>query len=551
MAYASVVTQDDLLDILKRIPSNIVCEDPAFIETSQITTRTVELFDQPTRFVGQVSEKKMLGIVGKTAFRKTILSSEFPSEREPAVLNAFDARVEAGTHPMQKSMNKYGRHEMRPIPTRVLKRAVNDVTEFIRSKVKTPRVLSIEEAIQGVRGSTPYNLKTSPGIPFVFERRGNLPGKKPWIRRNEAGELIHLDDELVLGIREFEQKLKQGEIPSNQIYEFPKDELRSREKVLNARSISVQDMRLNILCRMYTLDLMAQLHQCANGEFPMYVGVNPESLAWTTMYKNFKKYEHRCSDADINNWDGHLTPQLMRAAMKVINNIYDDSDENKRLRTSLGMQIVCAFVQILDVVIHTMRGQKSGSGITAEMNTLVHLILFLVLFYIAMENTGFDNFACFRNHVVLAIYGDDILVAFSEALDITPGDIYRLYEYYGWPVSAADKVSDVGAWKHIDEVQFLKRRFKLDHEFGEALVYAAIEKSVINDLLHWMRVQDNPRAQLYVNINEAMEFAYAHGKTYYDQIRSRVNAVLRAHGMEYYSISYADMRSCIIRRYFE
>nr|QKE56320.1 MAG: putative RNA-dependent RNA polymerase [Polycipiviridae sp.] len=556
-AYACIITQEALENAIQQCPvRKIVMEDPD-VEYTLTPTSTEDLFTEPVRIIGKVEDDKVLGISTKSVFSRTILAEEFPSEREPAILNAFDPRVPTGTHPMQHSINKYGRHQMKPLPEKVLKRARKDITNHIKTILpRTPRILTMEEAILGLPTHGCMNLKTSPGIPWVYERISGYAGKKGWIRKNELGELTYIAPELRQRVEEFIISLKKGVIPPTLMYEFPKDELRPQEKVLKARSISVNDMALTIIGNMYLLDVTNMLHDLAKtGKIPFTVGVDPMSLTWTKMFQRLKRFQHRCSDADINNWDGHMTPQLIHAVAEIFISLMkeceDFGEEEAVLVLAVLLQMVFAFVQILNVIIHTMRGMKSGFFRTAEVNTIAHWLIFLCFYYLLTENTVMCLYVCFLRLVVIFVYGDDIIFAISPEIPITPRDIYDKYEYYGWPVSAADKISDVGDYKELKDLQFLKRHFVPDERLGEGLILAQIEKSVINDLLHWQRKQSNQEEQFYVNIDEALEFSFAHGKKFYKDVITRINNVLRMHDMSVVLLPYEDQRRKILGRIFE
>lgn len=559
-AFASVISQETLLDMLSKIKGNIVSEGPLLPDDAKtdgyITTCTTELFKEAVRFEAQIPDNKVLGCVGKTAFKKTIFFEEFPSVRQPAVLNAFDKRVEPNTHPMQHSMDKYGRHEMRPIPKQFLFKAQQDVAMHLAALLpREPRILTIEEAIEGLSGHASYNLKTSPGIPYVYNKKPGFPGKRSWIKLDDVtGKVIFVCPELRARIQFIQLSMLRGIIPPQTMYEFPKDELRPAEKVLKARSISVDDMAFSILGNMYMLDLFSMLHDLAKtGSIPFCVGIDPCSISWTKMFQRMCKHASRCSDADINNWDGHATPQLLlEGSVPVILQLYGFNEYSPEgtLIYGLVMKMLFSYVQILDLIIHTMRGVKSGWIKTAEINTLSHWILFLAFYYELTDRTEYYTYSHFMDKVVVYFYGDDLIFSMSPLLDFTALTIYQRYEYYGWPVSSADKVSEPGVFKGIYEVQFLKRRFKDDEIMGRALIHGAIEPPVINDLLSWMRTQPDLDNQLYVNVNEALEFAFAHGMNFYKDILCRINKVLKKFNLPFVILSYTDMRYVLLCRIF-
>jgi len=550
-----IVTQEVLNELFKYYGDKHIIAIPPVKTVCEVTSTTANLFDENVRLIAQVSSNEVLGVVGDTQYRKTMMFGEFTSDREPAVLNAFDKRVAPGTHPMQHSINKYARHCMEPLPSKVLRRATRDIYGTLRAHLpRPPKFMTIEEVVQGNPDHSGVNLKTSPGIPWVYKTR-TAPGKQAWIRKDLLGQ-VTVEPEIRAAIELARSNLREGVIPPTLMYEFPKDELRPAEKVLRARSISVNDMALSILGNQYILDLTNMIHDLARkGVIPFTVGIDPNSITWLKMYNRMRRYENRCSDADINNWDGHATPQLINAAMKILiklmrlNKEFDRKDEV--LLRGLTLQMVFAYVQILDVVIHTMRGMKSGWFKTAEINTLAHWLLFLTIYYMVTADTKFCLYTAFLQYVVLYVYGDDIMFALSPDLPLTPSDIYNQYIKYGWPVSAADKISSFTEFKNVHNVQFLKRRFVPDYRLGDQWVHAQIEESVIYDLICWQRTQANDVEQLYTNLNEACCFMFPYGAAKYSEFVDRVNKVLKLHYYGIITLPYRDIRSILYRRYLD
>lgn len=553
---AVVITQEDLI---KHIPKSIIHEGPINLLSNELT-QTSLLITEHVLPVGSIKSSDVVGIVKSTSFQKTVFSDEFPSESIPAILNAFDSRVPPNDHPLRHSVNKFGRDVIKPMHPDILNKAVNDVSQFLLRKLKGKklRVLSFEESILGLKepGYGRMDLTTSPGLPWCLSKI--KPGKKTWLNIDEQGDIDFVDSQFKSNYYQFQNLLEQGVIPANSMFEFPKDELRPIAKVLGppikTRSISVMDFTLTILFRRYCLSLEAFLHTMADGTFPFCVGINPTSFAWANLYKKLQSINDVGNDFDIGNWDGHFPPWLFDAVVDCFNKIYDDDPKYKLARKCLFSNACHGFTNFLDLVLQKQRGMPSGFPGTAIVNTFGHYILFYC-FYILICQTNlkpaiFDEFNMF---ISAFFYGDDAVFSIHNDLKlqgITSRAFIDLYQEYGWPISSASKNSDPSIEKPILELQFLKRHFKLDPLFGSTVVYGAIEKEVINNLLHWQRKTPNDQLQLYVNINEALEFSYAHGSDFYNDILQRVNEILSFHQKDIVICSYSDMRSIILSRYF-
>lgn len=552
-SYANVVTQEQLNQYMPK-SNQIVHEGPVHVD--DIITPTSELITEHLVIVGSVPPQKVAGIVGKTAFTETILANEFPSTRIPAILNAFDHRVPTGTHPLQHSVNKFGRNVIGRMDQNIVDRAVDDITTLIQGQMRYRklRVFGLGSAIAGIQeeGFEKINNKTSPGIPWIWDK--NLPGKKDWIQFDTDGNVM-ITDVLRETFAAFDVKLQKGIIPANSFYEFPKDELRPTDKVIGppikTRSITVMNFVLSLLYRRYCLDLEAQLHKLADGNFPLCVGINPESMDWFNMYRNLANLSDRGNDFDISNWDGHFPPWLFTAVCNVFNNLYND--KYSLAREALFANACFGYTNFLDCVLQKCRGMPSGFAGTATVNTLGHFILFYCFYQIqCLQCDRPISIIDFKSNVAVFLYGDDVIFTLSQKLKeegISSGAFVRLYQAYGWPITSASKDSDPSIEKPLMELQFLKRSFKFDHVLS-SLVYGAIDEEVINGLLHWQRKTANTSQQFFININEAMEFAYAHGHQYYNRIRHRIQAVVGPVYKSFILPSYPEMRERILGRYF-
>lgn len=556
ISYAALLTQE----LLRRFMFDSIVHNGPF-EASDVVTPTSELIDQHLNIVGSVNKRSVQGIVRKTSFEETIFSNVFPSTEIPAILNAFDYRVPDDTHPLQHSVNKFGRDIIKPMPIDVLDKAIVDVTAYIKGEIGNRKLCVLDDwndCVNGLEapGYGRLDLSTSPGIPWVYFTHKR--GKKTWIERDAEGSIIYFDPALRLELEEVDRSIRRGEIPANSMFEFPKDELRPETKALGppikTRSISVMNFIYTILFRKYCLSLEAVLHTMADGVFPLCVGINPMSIAWTNIYVSLRNKNGVGNDFDIGNWDGHFPSWLFNAVCDCFNNLYADSKENGVARRSLFMNACFGYTQFLDCVLQKNRGMPSGFAGTASVNTFGHFILFYCFYIIICKELGLTlMFDDFRTNIAIFFYGDDVVFSISQNfkdLGIVPARFVQLYNDYGWPISSASKLSDPSIEKPIEDLQFLKRKFVCDPLLGNSLIYGAIDESVINNLLHWQRRTPNLNQQLYMNIYDALEFAYAHGEEYYTKILNRINDVLILNHRSPVVMSYHDCRAIMFNRYF-
>lgn len=550
-SFMCVITQEDIENFS---PVSISHEGPEIIVDEP--TPTNDLIEEHLSIVGSVPRDKVAGVVSKTEFSESIFKDAFPSDSIPAILSAFDPRVPEGDHPLRHSVNKFGRNSIKSMPPHILDEAVLAVANHIKSKLPHRlRVMTLEESILGLEemGFEKINLKTSPGIPWIYEKV--LPGKKTWINLSDDGELS-IKSEIIRNFAHFEKQMSKGIIPANSFYEFPKDELRPVSKALGppikTRSITVMNFIFSLLYRKYCLDLEAQLHQFADGTFPSCVGINPHSPSWANMYRELKSRSNFGNDFDISNWDGHFPGWLFNAVCSVFNNVYDD--EHSTIRQSIFTNAAFGYTNFLDCVLQKNRGMPSGFAGTAIVNTIGHYILFYCFYIIQCQRNNLPyEFCQFKSHVASYFYGDDVIFSMSEelkSLGVTPSGFIELYREFGWPITSASKLDDPSICRKIEDLQFLKRSFYVDQTLGTFVVLAPIDRITIGNVMHWQRKSVNEIQQILINVNEALEFAYCHGNDYYNEVQNKASVVLRKKKFCHVLPTYNEMRRRMLDRYF-
>lgn len=537
----SVYTEDDVIE-----------GDATFAKASRIVTEHI----QP---VYQISKQFIAGQVGKTKYRQSPLApfmdtDGFGSARKPA---CFDYDPATKIDPLAHSVNKSGRHVVGPWNHELLDKAREGITSHFRSVLPRRQYrtdLSPEEIVEGTRrdGSNPMAIDTSVGLPDLFFKENGKKGKSTWIQMSEQGN-ASLDPDFVSRFEEFYEALTRGVIPPHSSYDFPKDELRPKEKArTKTRLVTTLNVKMTMAWRRVVLDLMSDLHVAARGKTPFAPGMNPMGPDWTTMFHYLN--HHPCGvDFDVSNWDGHFPPELMYQCARLLCDLL-----NVGINSSVGnviysivTEVLFGHVQFKDLIYQKQRGLQSGFPGTAEMNTIAHMILDLYLYLFIMQTLcpTYANvemyFICVRNK----IYGDDIIKTISKLIieHYNGLTIAAAYEQHGYPVSSADKDSDILAQKPLMECQFLKSKFRI---LGPARVDRLIEFTTIYDLCYWYRSNFQGHQQFRENLIDACRFMHPYGKEQFNVFIRRVNAWLGQANEEPLIITWETLeREYVINNY--
>lgn len=531
------------------------------------------LFTSHVDPVGSIPANKVVGIVGRTQFKKTRIATimdnhGYTSPRVPAALNPYDQRLLVKDHPMKHSVNKYGTGKVGSFDTVMIEKATQDIAYWLKARLDKQSFrtnIPLEECVTGTRepGSNSVDCRASAGLPFIWDKwPGKAAGKKAYVQINEEGNCVIMDPAFPKKFEETFSKLSNGYVPKHTCYDFPKDELRPVSKALGdpeaetppkTRSVTCMNMEFIFAWRKVTLDLFASLHRAARGDFPMGPGINPEGPDWTRLFYYINKHPN-VLDFDVSNWDGHMPPELMYAAadaLIIMLGVKSDSGEAKVIY-SIFTEVLFGHVQFEDVVYKKMRGLVSGFPGTAEINTLVHLIL-MYYFYLQCahysENQQYSNVTDFFYYTSPIFYGDDVLISISDAILpwFNGKTIALMYTEHGYPVTTADKGKDMPLRKDIYECQFLKSGFNFIHP---GRVDRLMDASVCYDLMYWVRAKEHPYDQFRSNLFDAFKILHGHGSTRFEEIRSQVNSWLREAHLEPFDYRWSDFEANHLKLYY-
>ncbi|UXD80047.1 putative RNA-dependent RNA polymerase complex [Linepithema humile polycipivirus 2] len=514
--------------------------------------------------VAMVPQSESAGQIGKTQFAHTPISSfmaadGYQSERCPAALHPGDPRLNSDEHPMKHSLGKYFRGSVEAFDPKILNYLRKGMGAWISSKLDKQvfRSLTMEEIVTGTRedGSNPMNLSSSPGIPYIFSKQKK--GKRDFFEINEEGMVSHLDTETVMAYKIFLNSLQNRKLPLTRAYDFPKDELRPIGKALGTnnsppktRTVTCMNMMYVLAWRETTLDFWASMHRAADGTFPFCPGINPEGPEWSAAY-HYLNIHPNAVDFDVSNWDGYLPPCLLYLAGDIVSDVSGLSQENRNVVDSILFEVINCYIQYGRHIYKKSRGMVSGFPGTAEMNSLVHWILIMYIYLLLTQNEPqFHSIEAFKQNVSCLVYGDDIIITFSdEILHIFNGlTISNMYEMIGYPVTSADKGSQIVERKQLSDCQFLKSSW---NRLFQGVYIRTMDLQVANDLLYWVRAKEHPVQQFYINVIDALRIVFGHGERVFDAYVKRMNQWLSKARLPPVLYTYSDFYSDYIQRYYQ
>nr|UXD80070.1 RNA-dependent RNA polymerase [Lasius niger virus 1] len=541
-------------------PIERLCE-PEFQEVEGYETAAFAYVD-PLNLVCKDSQS--VGDIGKSQIRSSMVREELElegitSNAVPAALTRRDRRLyhRGAIHPLAHSLGKYFRGNIEPFKPSILSYAKRSISHYLKHKLdkKTFRTLSIEETITGTRedGSNPMNLKSSPGIPFVFQKR-EQKGKLDYMRIDEEGYVSYLDIDFVEQYNKFIQTLSLRKLPYTRAYDFPKDELRPYNKALGTdetppktRSVTCMNVFYILAWRQLTLDFWASMHRLADGNHPFCPGINPEGPDWNNLYHYLNKHPNAV-DFDVSNWDGFLRAELFNTSCDILKDILKFSEQNNNILDAIAFEVMNCYIQYGTIIYYKNRGLVSGFPGTAEINTLSHWLLILYIYLIKTQNTPYNTFAAFTHHVSVAIYGDDIILTFSDEIkQLFNGHTIRDgYLEIGYPVTSASKTTEIPFSKPLLKCTFLKSTWR---EFLPLYYIRVMDEEVLNNLVIWTRSKQDPAQQFYDNYLDALRIAFGNGPAKFYEFREKVNRALSKANKDIIVYDYLDFERDYLFRY--
>lgn len=259
-------------------------------------------------------------------------------------------------------------------------------------------------------------------------------------------------------------------------------------------------------------------------------------------------------DLDCKNLDGSQSVQFRLSTFKLIFLVIKFSFEARGESLPRGFEqrffsyahrVIEPDIAFEHFIFRVALGMKSGEFGTTELNSLMVLLNLFHRFRLHMINNGFSEYATwayFTTILRVLSLGDDILISVDPIwMWLFPASFFvQAYRLAGIQVTPPDKTSNIFEFKHVSETSFLKHtpRYSPEHD---RWLFAANE-SIIATLTNWQSSTLPEFDQLAVNLDNALRFAYFHGREYYDRLRHQM--VLQIAGVRdfsFYPKTYSQM----------
>jgi hypothetical protein len=436
---------------------------------------------------------------------------------KPAKLRSDDPEINL----LEKSMKGYD-HPFASIDRKLGDQIVAEFQghDLERKPVIDRRVLTFDEALNGTGALKPFEIATSPGLPWkLHEENRGCSGKRGFIFGSVPNRTSPT----------WEKACAEFDFSSSILgYACLKDELRPLASVEaeKTRSFIVLPAHYNLILRQYFGSFIAAQHARAGAESSC-VGINPYEQ-WDMLYCRLRSMNEVWEDFDYTEWDRTLSPDWFEMYANRVSNWYNDGEENRQKRLLLMKQLAFAKVQIGSNIFQLQGGNKSGCSITAEVNTDIHqmLMAYTWIKLAKQHSPKLANVSAMFEHNEFCFYGDDQVKSTHPSISWFNGDtISPIMTELGMKITPGIKEETNFVTRTPDKITFLKRGFGARQAAGK-LMCPLSEKS-ITKMLHFVHKSDNLHEATQLNMETACREMLFHGKQKYDLfLQSLCNSIL-------------------------
>jgi len=462
------------------------------------------------------------------------LPDSFPrSGKTPARLKKFIYN-ELEIDPAKEALKNYT-NQPPMLTDDILQDAVNSYEELITDHMDIPddlrRLLTIEEAIKGYGNLKAIDPSTSAGWPHNVTGEENL--KKMFNEAVATGDEQKILEALNRVEEECDamyQLIRAGIRPFLPFILNLKDEKLSIAKALSGRSrlFGGACYELLILFRRYFGAFMSAYYD-ANINVGSAIGLNPFSQDWdniarmlrTTQTEDFKE---NIGAGDYKAFDGHLHAGVLQAILGIINRWYGkpEDHEDSIVRSRLWAEVTNARCIFKGEIYEWFMSMMSGNPMTAIINTMYNNIE-LRMAWVVCELP----IQAFNKNVKVIALGDDHVWSVTKMYTKYFNEILmpEVMEKLGMVYTTELKEAATRSYRTLEEVEFLKRKFKFDIRANRHI--APLREESILEAVYWTK-KGNLKNQITAdNVANALREYALWGKEKFDKFRNEVVPLVR------------------------
>lgn len=427
----------------------------------------------------------------------------------------------------------------------LLRECVNHYASKLLSNAEVGyrKVLTFKEAVSGsdLDFIDPVNRRSSPGYPWVNQKKKNAPGKTTWLGDDEYD---YNNEALLDAVRERIRAAKAGRRKPVYWIDTLKDERRPLAKVRagKTRVFSAGSMDYILVYRMFFLGFNA--HVMRNRIYnESAVGINVYSDEWHMLAKYLQECGPKVTAGDFSSFDGSLSAQVLWYFADTANRFYSPTqdvevlgirlspEEQNLVRTVLFEDIVGSIHVFRDNLYQWTHSQTSGGPSTVIINSFYNSIAVRMVWLDVMSSSKYGDLESFDKYVRFISYGDDNVVNISdEVIDLFDmNKIVEAYSRIGLTYTMEDKDSKLIPYRGLGQVDFLKRSFSFDED--RRRYHGRLDMSVIMEMPNWIRTGINVEDSTFENVDAAVRELVLYPQEVYEERKEQLLRAVADSGM--------------------
>ncbi|APG78039.1 hypothetical protein [Hubei picorna-like virus 39] len=563
--YGVLVTQEALGELM-HLQVVTQCEDKDLGSLSEAKLLFGE--EVNVHYLGTVPVEHIAHMPKKSKILPSLIHNQagFECHTEPAILTSQDPRYQHEQSPLYYGAAKHGKKtiDFKSSIVNKAKRALwGGWISSMLPCVAQPKRLTYEQAVIGlpnVEYYDPMKLETSAGYPWTLE--GKTTTKLEWleIERDSQQRLskCQLRAKLLAEVERKEKLRQKGIVPITMFVDTLKDERKSHAKVLKqggTRVFCASPIDYTIATRQNLLHFSAAFMK-ARLNVMSAVGINAKGPEWAGLVRHLGRVNNNnIITMDYSNFGPGFNAEVARAASEIMIDWTMMHMEGANILELQALLKECT--QSTHVCVNTVyqqtSGSPSGAAITVIINSLVNLLYILIAWDQLCGDTARllnpDIYQVFREHVAVAVYGDDFIMSVSDDFKFLFNTItiQTFLSHNGIAATAMDKekVATI-PFQSLLKSEFLKRGF-MPHPTREYEWLSPLSWEAVEDITQWVWKSADLREATRVNCESALLEAHGHGKEVFEKFKRNINKALIKRKTKTLTLDWFDLD----RKFFE
>jgi hypothetical protein len=263
-------------------------------------------------------------------------------------------------------------------------------------------------------------------------------------------------------------------------------------------------------------------------------GLEAQSSEWDELYHYLTKFgDNKMIFGDFSGFDVTMRANFLLSAFKLIEDFHRArgfDEKYCRVIRCIAYDVTFPVVNYNGALIELFGKNPSGQALTVTINGIVNSMYMRYCYKCLNPRLEIRSF---RRNVNLITYGDDNGMGASDDCPwFNHTSISKTLEKIGVKYTMADKCSHTVPYIHIDDADFLKRKWRYEKELGKRVCPLDVS-SIYKSLMIGIKSKAiSPQDHAASIIRSANSEFFWHGKEIFEIWQTRFRDMIANHGLE-------------------